>query len=172
MVISYFQDILNSYRQAETNNNESDTMSWIPIVVFTIGMLLYFTELGCYLKLFHYLYIHNERIGILTPDIKSKRNKTNAQTMIGQFYFFVSDTLYMIFAFVTFLPGIIPVSAEFKDLIIFLRTLDFGLVSFIHCLLIPDMRRKFHFVWLKYFEKFKSVIFCCPVIKQIKQKIM
>ncbi len=147
-------------------------MSWIPIVVFTVGMLLYIFELGCYLKLFHYLYIHNERIGILTPDIKSKRNKTNAQTMIGQFYFFVSDTLYMVFAFVTFLPGIIPVSAELKDLVIFLKTLDFGLVSLIQCLLIPDIRRKFFHVWLKFFEKFKSVIFCCPLIRQIKQKIM
>jgi hypothetical protein len=172
MVISYFQDILISYRQAETNRKELDTMSWIPFVVFTVGMLLYIIELGCYLKLFHYLYIHNERIGILTPDIKSKRNKTNAQTMIGQFYFFVSDSLYMVFAFVALLHGITPVSAELKDLVIFLKTLDFGLVSFIHCLLIPDIRRKFYHCWLKFFEKLKSVIFYCPLIKQIKQKIM
>jgi len=121
------------------------------VIVFAV--LLYISELCCYLKLFHYLYTHNENIGILTPDVKSKRNRTNAQTMMGQFYFFVADTIYVIFGFVAFLPGITPVSAELRDLVIFLKTLDFGLVSLIHCLLIPDIRKRFSLWCLKIVKK-------------------
>ncbi len=117
---------------------------------------LYTSELVCYLKLFHHLYVHNNGIGILSVEVKKRRNKTNAQTMMGQFFFFIVDNLYAVFIFLAFLPSISPVSSELKDLGIFLKSLDFGLVSFIQCLLIPDLRREFLAYHLNLFSKIKG----------------
>ena len=137
-----FQDILLSYNQASETDQLAPSKGWIPVAVVAFGVFLYSSELTCYLKIFHYLYLYNNGAYFLPPEVKKDRNKTNAQTMVAQFYFFITDTFYAIFLFVAFIPGISPVSSDLKDLGIFLKTLDFGLMSFIHCFLIPTLRRK------------------------------
>jgi hypothetical protein len=134
-------------------------------VVLTFAVFLYTTEICCYLKIFHYLYVYNDGISFLPSETKQKRNKTNAQTMMAQFYIFIADTLYVVFLFLAFLPGISPVSSHLKDLGIFLRTLDFGLVSFIHCLLIPELRQTFTDSAWKFYNKVKAFL------QQIKFKL-
>jgi hypothetical protein len=126
------------------------------VALVSYAAFLYTSELGCYMQLFHYLYVHNNGIGILSVEVKKRRNKTNAQTMMGQFYFFIVDTLHATFIFLAFLPGISPVSSELKDLGIFIKYLDFGLVSLIQCLLIPDLRREFLAYHLNLFSKIKG----------------
>jgi hypothetical protein len=47
-------------------------------------------------------------------EVKQQRLTINTQTMMGQFYFFVADTLYAFFLFVALLPGISP-GAYFEE---------------------------------------------------------
>jgi hypothetical protein len=62
--------------------------------------------------------------------------------MMGQFYFFITDMLYGIFIFLAFAPGMKKISHNGKDIAVFVKTLEFGIISVVHCLLIPDIRRK------------------------------
>jgi len=137
---------------------EIPTKGWIPLVVLTFGMFLYVTEIGCYIKIFHYLYVYNNGISFLPRETKQKRNKTNAQMMMAQFYIFIADTLFAVFIFVSFLPGISLVPHRLMGLGTFLKTLDFGLVSFIHCLLIPELRQTIIESVLKLCIQFKTVL--------------
>ena len=73
---------------------------------------------------------------------KVSRNRANSQTMMGQFYFFVTDTLYGTFIFLAFAPGMNKISHNGKDIAVFVKNLEFGIVSVVQCLLIPELRRK------------------------------
>jgi hypothetical protein len=83
------------------------------------------------------LYHRNQLL--LPPEAKKKRNKTNAQMMMAQFYIFIADTLFAVSVFVSFLPGNSIVPHSITGLGGFLKASDFGLVSFVHCLLVPEL---------------------------------
>ncbi len=61
--------------------------------------------------------------------------------MVGQFYFFITDMLYGIFIFFAFAPGMKKISHNGKDIAAFIKTLEFGIISVVYCLLIPEIRR-------------------------------
>ena len=137
---------------------EIPTKGWIPLVVSTFGMFVYTTEIGCYLKIFHYLYVYNNGISFLPPEAKKKRNKTNAQMMMAQFYIFIADTLFAVSVFVSFLPGNSIVPHSITGLGGFLKASDFGLVSFIHCLLVPELRQTIIESVLKLYIQVKGIL--------------
>ncbi len=62
--------------------------------------------------------------------------------MMGQFYFFVTDMVYSTFIFLAYAPGMKRISHYGKDIAVFVKTLEFGIVSVAQCLLIPELRRK------------------------------
>ena len=105
-------------------------------------MVFYLSELFCYINFFVFLYNYNNGLHILSQETKQRRNKTNSQTMIGQFYVFLTETFYILFLYVTFLPGIDSILPEVKDVGAFVKTFEFGILSMVHCLLIPDLRIK------------------------------
>ena len=158
--VNVLQNVIQDYITSGINNDQNIAASrgWIPVAVLAFGMFLYATELCCYLKMFRYLYLYNNSLSILPQQVTRNRNRTNAQTMIGQFYFFVADTLYALFLFVAFLPSVSLVSAVLKDLGIFMKTLDFGLMSSIHCLLIPALRKKIYLYLVITWNGLKGVV--------------
>ena len=115
---------------------------WMSVVLLT-GVFVNISELLSYLSIYVYLYNYNNGLSILPPEAKKRRNKTNAQTMMGQFYFSITDMLYSLTFFVAVLPGISLITHDANDVAVFLKTLEFGFMSVAQCFLIPDMRRKF-----------------------------
>ena len=67
--------------------------------------------------------------------------------MIGQFSVFATETIYILFLYVTFLPGTDSLLPNVREVGAFVKTLEFGILSIFHCLLIPDLRMKC-FEWL------------------------
>ncbi len=65
--------------------------------------------------------------------------------MMGQFYFFVTDMLYGIFIFLAFTPGANKISHNGKDIAVFIKTLEFGVISVVQSLLVPEIRKKINF---------------------------
>ena len=115
---------------------------WIPFV-FKIATAILVCELSMYVYFFAYLYKYNNGLQILTQEKKKLRNKTNAQTLIGQFVLFVSFFAYVVFLSLAFSSGETGIAADTKDLGVIVKSLHFGLFSLIHCLLIPEMRENF-----------------------------
>jgi hypothetical protein len=60
--------------------------------------------------------------------------------MTGQFYLFVTDTVYIVFLSFAISPGTATISSDAKDIAAFVKPLEFGILSFVHCLLIPELR--------------------------------
>ena len=87
-----------------------------------------------------YLHKHNNGLSVLPPEVKKSRNHSNAHTMMGQFYFFISETLYMSFVFLIFALGVNKESSYAKDIGVVYKHLEFGIISVIQCLLIPELR--------------------------------
>ncbi len=67
--------------------------------------------------------------------------------MTGQFYLFVTDTVYIVFLSFAISPGTATISSDAKDIAAFVKTLEFGILSLVHCLLIPELRKNC-FKWM------------------------
>jgi hypothetical protein len=156
---TFFQTNFLDYVQAgKTDQFKSEFSYWIPIL-YQIGLAIYLCELVGYLIFFYFLYNYNKGLQIITQETKKFRNKTNAQTMMVQFYLFVTDTVYIVFLYFAILPGTATVLSDAKDIGSFLKPLEFGILSMVHCLLIPELRNKC-FSWIENtlnFKKFKSL---------------
>ena len=143
-----FQTVLLDYQSLEINGEQRiEETFWIPVVL-QIGNFLIISELLCYIYFFWDLYKYNNGLSIIPQETKKSRNRTNAQTMMGQFYMFLTNALFIMFLTVGFSSTNSPVSAETKDLGVIFKSLEFGLFSFMHCYLIPELR----IVILKYFS--------------------
>jgi hypothetical protein len=81
---------------------------------------------------------------------------------MGQFYFYFTDTVYMLVLNLAVLSGTASVSYNIKDIAAFVKPFEFGILSTVHCLLIPDLRSKFFkFVDNTFiFKKFRNL---CPL---------
>ena len=115
-----------------------EEISWITLVL-AFGFVIYLTELFIYIYLFLYLYHHNSDTFVLKIEEKKSRNKNNAQTLVGQFYLFVTDLSYILLLFLFSAPKQISHS---KDIVAFLKQMEFGISFLVQCLLIPVQRRK------------------------------
>jgi hypothetical protein len=113
---------------------------WVPLTGI-IGIALGLVELLSYIYLFYYLFKHNQTLHILPEEARKSRNKFNAVTMMGQFYFYMTDQVYILFLIVTFVSrNTFP--PDTKDLIAVLKTAEFGIFSVVQCFLIPEIRIK------------------------------
>jgi hypothetical protein len=74
-------------------------------------------------------------------DHRKSRNRSNVQTMMGQFFLYLTDTVYVVFLVVAFIWSS-SFEPETKDLVAILKNVDFGLLSVVHYLLIPELRTK------------------------------
>ena len=115
-----------------------EEVSWITLVL-AFGFVVYLTELFIYIYLFLYLYHHNSDTFVLRVEEKKSRNRNNAQTLVGQFYLFVTDLSYILLLFLFTAP---KVSSHSKDIVAFLKQMEFGISSLVQCLLVPVQRRK------------------------------
>ena len=114
---------------------------WIPIVL-QLGSALLFAELLIYIYIFIFLLKYNNGLQILALEKKKKRNKVNAQTLLGQYIVFVSNVVYVFFLAVAFSEKM-GISPDAKDLGVIIKALEFGIFSVVHCLLIPELRSDF-----------------------------
>ena len=149
-----FQVVLLDYIQAGFNAPFIiEKPFWMPFSG-AIALFLGIAELYSYVYLFLYLYKHNQTLHILPEETKISRNKFNAQTMVGQFYLYITDTAYAIFLTIAVMSGPGTLLPETKDMIVLVKLSEFGFLSIIHCLLIPQLRTSiFNKVHLK-FEHF------------------
>ena len=135
------QSILLDYIQAGTTAQfKTEKPFWIPLVGF-IGISIGLSEIIIYFYIFYYLYKYNETSQLLPEETKKSRHRFNAQTMVGQFYFYITDTVYLLFILITFMPSINAVAPETKDIISLVKTAEFGLMSVLQMLLIPALRK-------------------------------
>lgn len=112
---------------------------WIPSLL-KMAVVFFFAELSCYVFFFGYLYKHDNGLHILSRETKKARNKTNAQTFMGQSILFLATFSYNLFLYIAFLPGV--VAPETKDFGVIIKYTEFGILSMVHCLLIPEIRIK------------------------------
>ena len=63
--------------------------------------------------------------------------------MMGQFYLYFTDTINIIILNLAVLPGTASIAYDIKDIAAFVKPFEFGILSTVHCLLIPDLRSKF-----------------------------
>jgi len=123
-----------------SQQNESNDESVLIAIVASIAVIIYVTEAFCYIIFFITLFKHNNGLSILPAEVKKSRNHSNAHTMMGQFYLFITETIYMVLLFLIFALGINKVSSNAKDIGAVYKELEFGLVSVVQCLMIPELR--------------------------------
>ena len=119
----------------------TENTKWITLAL-VVACTFYILELVLYLNLFHFIYKHDSGSFALRPEVKKSRNNCNAQTMMGQFYLFLTDTWYSLFLLFAFAQGVETMHPETKDIGAFLKSLEFGFLSLVQCFLIPEQRRK------------------------------
>jgi hypothetical protein len=60
--------------------------------------------------------------------------------MVCQFYSYLTDTFHVLFLWLAFMPGnAAVVTPDTKDFWILMKTTEFGVLSLVHCLLIPSL---------------------------------
>ena len=142
--------IMLDYREvSKAGSMRQDESFWIQTLL-KIGVGFFFAELICYVYFFYYLYKHDNGLHILSKEAKNARNKTNAQTFMGQSILFLATVSYTLFLYIAFLPG--ALDPETKDFGVIVKYTEFGILSIVHCLLIPDLRKRL----LKIFDKLKK----------------
>ena len=135
-----FQTVVLDYIQAGMKTPfKTDQPFWMPFSG-ALGLCLGIAELYSYFSIFVYLHKHNQTLHILPEETKSSRNKFNAQTMMGQFYLYMTDTSYVIFLTIAIMSGPHTLQPDTKDLFVLVKVTEFGFLSVIHCLLIPQLR--------------------------------
>ena len=141
-LLNVLQEIVLDYIQAGMKTQyKTENAFWIPFLGgFVLG--LGFVELFSYIYIFVYLYQHNQTLHILTEETKKSRNKFNLHTMMGQFYLYITDTVYVAFIMAAFTAGTNIMEAETKDLFVLVKVTEFGVLAVVHCLLIPQLRVK------------------------------
>lgn len=150
-MLYFLQMILLDYREvAKTSPMRLEESFWIPTLL-KLGVVFFFAELFCYAYFFWYLYKHDNGLHILSKEAKRARHKTNAQTFMGQSILFLATVTNTLFLSVAFSPGMVP--PDTKDFGVILKYTEFGILSMVHCLLIPDMRIRVH----KLLNKFKQI---------------
>ena len=126
-----------SFGQKDENNDEA----FFAAIVTGICVIIYIAETCCYLSFFLILYKHNNGLSILPAELKKSRNCSNAQTMMGQFYLFITEAVYMLLLFLIFVIGLNNRFPYARDIGAVYKEIEFGLVSIIQCLMIPDLRK-------------------------------
>ncbi len=121
---------------------ESSHEAIFTAIVLFLGVIVYISEAFCYAAFFIFVFNHTNGLSILTSEAKKSRNHSNTHTMMAQFYFFVTETIYMFFIFCLFALGITKKYVYAKDIGVLYKTLEFGLISIVQCLMIPDIRQK------------------------------
>lgn len=135
-----FQATLLDYaKAADPHFNNSRVLMAISFSISTIVVIL---EMICYILFFWTIYKHNSGSSVLPMETKKSRNRANAQTMMGQIYFFMLDITYMLFNAFALGPGAQIISGTSKDIVVTLKTLDIAIVSVTHCLFITEIRHK------------------------------
>ena len=116
LFLKIFQDIMMDY-VSFSQQNESKDESVLIAIVASIAVIIYVTEAFCYIIFFIILYKHNNGLSILPAEVKKSRNHSNAHTMMGQIYLFITETIYMVLLFLIFVLGINKVSSNAKDIV-------------------------------------------------------
>ncbi len=142
------QDVLLEYSGFGKKMESNNEAMFVAAVLF-LGVIIYFSEAFCYVTFFAFVYKHNNGLSILTSEVKKSRNHSNAHTMMGQFYFFVTETIYMLFMFCLFAFGISKKYFNAKDIGVLYKNLEFGLISIVQCLMIPEIRQKLQIIFKK-----------------------
>ncbi len=134
-----FLDYIRFGQKLESNNEVIFTS-----VILFFGVIVYLSEAFCYVTFFFFVYNHNNGLSILTSEVIKSRNHSNAHTMLGQFYFFMTETIYMFFIFLLFAFGIGKKNSHAKDIGVLYKNLEFGMISVVQCLMIPEIRQKIY----------------------------
>jgi hypothetical protein len=133
---------MNDYVSFSLKTDNSEEPIYAAIVI-GIGVLIYICEALCYLMFFLILYEHNNGSSILPAAVKKSRNHSNAHTMMGQFSLFITETFFMLILFLIFVLGLNKNFPNAKDVGLIYKEVEFGFVSVVQCLMIPDSRKLF-----------------------------
>ena len=147
-----FQSILLDYaKAADPHFDGSKTLTFFSICVSTIVVIL---EMICYLIFFISIFKYNNGASILPIETRKSRNRANAQTMMGQIYFFLLDIFFMILNVIALGFADKKSSATLKDILVTFKFIELLIISVTHCLLIPEIRNKI----MTPFSKIKTLL--------------
>ena len=99
-------------------------------------------EMICYLVFFAAIFKYTNGASILPAETKKSRNRANAQTMMGQIYFFMLEILYLVLNAIALGLGDQTSSSLPRDIGATYRILEIVIVSVTHCFLIQEIRNR------------------------------
>jgi len=105
----------------------------IKFQITTISLALCCTlgEIACYVLFFHHCYTNdNGRVKqLLPPQVTRQRNRKNLISFLGQFYAFLTEIIFILAMMI--IIAIDKDNTRLKAIIIVVKCMDFGLLSFI-----------------------------------------
>ena len=135
-----FQKNLLDYAQAaDPHFDNSRILMYFSYSISTISVVL---EMICYLVFFAAIFKYTNGASILPAETKKSRNRANAQTMMGQIYFFMLEILYLVLNAIALGLGDQTSSSLPRDIGATYRILEIVIVSVTHCFLIQEIRNR------------------------------
>ena len=83
--------LLDYLKAGESGDQEVVFWTICAAVLANIFIVL---ELACYFTFFHYMYHHNSG-PVVRSAVRRTRNHNNAQTMVGQMYLFLIESIFL-----------------------------------------------------------------------------
>ncbi len=137
------KDVFLDYIRFGQKLESSNEVIFTSVILF-FGVIAYLSEAFCYVTFFVFVYNHNNGLSILTSEVIKSRNHSNTHTMLGQFYLFMTETIYMFFIFLLIAFGIDKKHPHAKDIGVLYKNLEFGMISVVQCLMISEIRQKIY----------------------------
>ena len=117
-------------------------------------------EMICYLVFFAAIFKYTNGASILPAETKKSRNRANAQTMMGQIYFFMLEILYLVLNAIALGLGDQTSSSLPRDIGATYRILEIVIVSVTHCFLIQEIRNRIMLKILKIKNSVSNAFTC------------
>ena len=130
--------MLLDYLKASTGKSGDQEVVFWTICAAVLANILIVLELACYFTFFHYMYHHNSG-PVVRSAVRRTRNHNNAQTMVGQMYLFLIESIFLGIVIVANLFQL-DNSNRIKDIAVTYKLLEFAILSVVHCLQIPEIR--------------------------------
>ena len=113
------------------------------IFVASCGMVFPLIEVGCYVIIFYHLFTHdNGNIkAFLSKECIRHRNRSNAITLMGQFYGFCIESVFMVILTICIVLG--KSKIQMRALVIVIKLTEFGILSMVEVLTSEPLRNIF-----------------------------
>ena len=133
------QNLLDYAQAADPHFDNGRILMYFSYSITTISVVL---EMICYLVFFAAIFKYTNGASILPAETKKSRNRANAQSMMGQIYFFMLDIIFLVLNAIALGFGDQTRSSLPKDIGATYKMLEIVIISVTHCFLIQEIRNR------------------------------